>query len=183
MKSIAKFLHPEIFDKADRLETHVETLRIELESMNEMVSRLRNENSVLADRNQRLIDENGQQTNKIEQLSTDYNEIVDKLNYLSTRYDEMEEKYHNLANMGVEDVRARYDQLMENESNAWSIFEVMGFDSNGVKINFNWNHKFIEEINKMGFTGESDEECVQQFFALMKMLPASFVDDPVNDVS
>jgi hypothetical protein len=34
----------------------------------------------------------------------------------------------------------------------------------------------------MGFVGDTDEECVEKFFALMKMLPTGFFDSPENNL-
>lgn len=127
---------------------------------------------------------------QLEQKVDEYNVAAEKLNeqldlnhYLTAKYETLEEDLHSQLNMSGDDVRKKYDMLMENSTDPWAIFEVMGFDENGVKINFNWNPKFIAEIHKMGFVAEDDQESVQQFFALMKMLPASYLDDPENNIS
>lgn len=127
---------------------------------------------------------------QLEQKVDEFNVAAEKLNeqldlnhYLTAKYESLEEELHGQLNMSMEDVRKKYDALMENSTEPWAIFEVMGFDEKGVKINFNWNPKFVSEIHKMGFVEEDDQESVQQFFALMKMLPASYLDDPENNIS
>lgn len=183
MKFLAKFFYPEIFTAAERLSTQVENYQNQISILDSQLFETKTKLSDALDQNEAcridLLKKESEISNHIER----YGVLTDQFTTLSQRYTDLETEYHQVAQMSEVEIRAKYDQMMENADNAWSIFEVMGFDQNGVKINFNWNRKFIEEISKMGFSGESEEEQVQQFFALMKMLPSSFFDDPQNDIS
>ena len=183
MKFLAKFLYPEIFTAAERLSTQVENYENQILMLDSQLLETKTKLSDALDQNEagrlELLEKESQISDHIER----YGVLSEQFTTLSQRYSDLETQYHQIAQMSEVQIRAKYDQMMENADNAWSIFEVMGFDQNGVKINFNWNRRFIDEISKMGFSGESEEEQVQQFFALMKMLPSSFFDDPQNDIS
>lgn len=183
MKFLAKFLYPEIFTAAERLSTQVENYQNQILMLDSQLLETKTKLSDALDQNEsgrlELLEKESEISDHIER----YGVLSEQFTTLSQRYSDLETEYHQIAQMSEVQIRAKYDQMMENADNAWSIFEVMGFDQNGVKINFNWNRKFIDEISKMGFSGESEEEQVQQFFALMKMLPSSFFDDPQNDIS
>jgi uncharacterized coiled-coil DUF342 family protein len=183
MRAIAKFIHPQIFEYVTTLENYNEQLtkessdltgeKISLEAENR---RLKEELALL----QQLIQAKDQH---IDELIVENNAHVDRINEANREYDELVQQFDELKNQGAEDIRSQYDAVMEETTSPWAIFEVLGFEEQGVKINFNWNRSFISEINKLGFTGEDDEETVQQFFAVMKMLPSSMVDSVDNDIS
>lgn len=182
MKSIAKFFHPQVF--------------IQNEDLSNALSRLEDENAgldqALTERNSTILDLDEQLKNvnnrveeletKYQQLMDDYNAAIESTSQLRCEYDTIEAELLTERSKTAKEVRERYDQLMDVDSAPWSIFEVLGFDDQGVKVNFNWNRQFIMEINKMGFVGDTDEECVEKFFALMKMLPTGFFDSPEHNV-
>lgn len=182
MKAIAKFFHPQVFDEVKDLNFLVSNLEGQVEDGMQQVSAL---GSKIIELEQKLSDANNQivdMTAKYENLMTDYNSEIENHAHLRCQYDTLEEELVSEQQLDAKAIRARYDEVMEDEPSPWSIFEVLGFDDQGVKVNFNWNRHFIMEINKMGFVGDTDEECVEKFFALMKMLPTGFFDSPDSNV-
>jgi hypothetical protein len=54
----------------------------------------------------------------------------------------------------------------------WAAFEIKGFEDDGrIKVEFNWNDKFIETIHGLGFIAETEEDSVQLFFYASSMRP------------
>ena len=70
----------------------------------------------------------------------------------------------------------RHAYIAEQEalSTPWAMFEVTGFEGDGqVKVEFNWNKAFIEAVDRLGFTAETEEDTVQLFFYASQMKPMS----------
>lgn len=182
MKAIAKFIYPQVFSQNQDLTDAM----FNLESENAELDRVITEhNSTILNLSEQLTNKNEQVEGleaKYRKLMEDYNSAIESSAQLRCEYDTIEAELIAERSKTAKEVRERYDNLMEVDSSPWSIFEVIGFDEQGVKVNFNWNRQFIIEINKMGFVGDTDEECVEKFFALMKMLPTGFFDSPENNV-
>lgn len=78
-------------------------------------------------------------------------------------------------------VRKWFNRLHENSSDPWATFEIAGFEADGrVKVTFNWNKAFIEQIEAIGFKAETDEDTVQLFFYTSQMRP-SLMGEPDED--
>ena len=70
------------------------------------------------------------------------------------------------------DYRAAYLKQQTEIDTPWSTFEVVGFDELGqIKVEFNWNEAFIDELDRLGFTAETPEDTVQLFFYASQMKP------------
>ena len=70
--------------------------------------------------------------------------------------------------------RHKYIEEQETLSTPWAMFEITGFEGDGqVKVEFNWNKPFIEKLDTLGFTGETEEDTVQLFFYASQMKPTS----------
>lgn len=182
MKSIAKFFYPQVFSQNEDLSNALSRLEDENAGLDRVITE---RNSTILDLGEQLKNVNGrveELETKFQLLMNDYNAAIESATQLRCEYDTIEAELLTERSKTAKEVRARYDQLMDLDSAPWSIFEVLGFDDQGVKVNFNWNRQFIIEINKMGFVGDTDEECVEKFFALMKMLPTGFFDSPEHNV-
>ena len=60
----------------------------------------------------------------------------------------------------------------------WACFEIVGFDQDSqVKVEFNWNDAFIDELDRIGFTAETPEDTVQLFFYSSQMQPTDLSGD------
>jgi hypothetical protein len=72
----------------------------------------------------------------------------------------------------VLDARDEFITLHTELSSPWAMFEVVGFEADGqIKVEFNWNHAFIEHLDQLGFTAETEEDTVQLFFYASQMKP------------
>lgn len=73
------------------------------------------------------------------------------------------------------------DQFIEEHEisdKPWAMFEVNGFEKNGqIKVEFNWNQAFIDTLNELGFTAETQEDTVQLFFYTAQMKPTALTMD------
>jgi uncharacterized coiled-coil DUF342 family protein len=182
MKAIAKFIYPQVFSQNQDLTDAMINLEAKNAGLDQVITE---RNSTILDLSEQLKNVNGrveELETKFQQLMDDYNAAIESTTQLRCEYDTIEAELLEERSKTAKEVRERYDQLMDIDSAPWSIFEVLGFDDQGVKVNFNWNRQFIMEINKMGFVGDTDEECVEKFFALMKMLPTGFFDSPEHNV-
>lgn len=74
--------------------------------------------------------------------------------------------------------RDSYVKAQEGSSEPWASFEVGGFepDSGRVKVQFAWNQAFIDELTKLGFVAETQEDTVQMFFYAAQMKPTTLAD-------
>lgn len=81
-----------------------------------------------------------------------------------------------------EDARKAYLDLQSTIKTPWATFEIIGFDEQSqVKVEFNWNDAFIEKLDTLGFTAETEEDTVQLFFYSAQMQPTDLKEDtPVN---
>lgn len=182
MKSIAKFFHPQVFLQNEDLSNAVSRLEVENDELDQVITE---RNSAILDLSEQLTNANTRAEEleaKYQHLMDDYNAVIEGSAQLRCEYDTIEAELLAERSKTAKEVREKYDEIMDADIAPWSIFEVLGFDDQGVKVNFNWNRAFIMEINKMGFVGDTDEECVEKFFALMKMLPTGFFDSPENNV-
>lgn len=177
MKAIAKFFHPEVFEEVDRLETTIEVQGIELASLNSRVSELLSEVAKLQALKEEAVQELNDVTVKHNDLVVQYDDTVDKLNFMRAQNETLEDSYSELENSSAEDVRVWYDRLQTESDTPWAIFEIQGFEDNGMRVGFNWNPAFIETVTGFGFTGDSDAEIVENFFAMMKAAPSSIVGE------
>jgi len=80
-------------------------------------------------------------------------------------------------------LREKFLEAQVKTTEPWAMFEVAGFDEKEerIKMVFNWNSAFIEHLNGMGFTGETEDDTVQAFFFTSQMAPAG--SDPDGDES
>jgi UDP-N-acetylglucosamine enolpyruvyl transferase len=69
--------------------------------------------------------------------------------------------------------RDAFIAAQEAITSPWACFEVVGFEEGRVKVEFNWNQAFIDELDKLGFTAETQEDTVQLFFYASQMKPTS----------
>lgn len=68
--------------------------------------------------------------------------------------------------------RDQYVAVQEESDSPWAMFEIDGFEDTGrIKVKFSWNQSFIDELDKLGFTAESQEDTVQLFFYTAQMKP------------
>lgn len=72
--------------------------------------------------------------------------------------------------------REAYLAAQEASPTPWASFEINGFEKGGqIKVQFSWNQPFIEELNKLGFTAETQEDTVQLFFYASQMKPTELI--------
>jgi hypothetical protein len=70
--------------------------------------------------------------------------------------------------------RHKFVEEQQALSTPWAMFEVTGFEDDGrVKVEFNWNKPFINVMDQLGFTAETEEDTVQLFFYASQMKPTS----------
>ena len=75
---------------------------------------------------------------------------------------------------GLFDKRTEFIQGHTSLETPWAMFEVVGFEDNGqINVEFNWNSAFIEHLDTLGFTAETEEDTVQLFFYASQMKPTS----------
>jgi hypothetical protein len=68
--------------------------------------------------------------------------------------------------------RGTFVKEQEASSTPWAMFEIVNFDDEGqVKVEFSWNKPFIERLDELGFTAETEEDTVQLFFYTSQMQP------------
>lgn len=83
-----------------------------------------------------------------------------------------------LKDLFKRDYRAAYLKQQSETETPWSVFEVIGFDDKGqIKVEFNWNDAFIQELDRLGFTAETPEDTVQLFFYASQMKPMDLDGD------
>ena len=100
--------------------------------------------------------------------------------------DVREKEKQKLAKEKEEKAREEYVAKMKSSPNPW--WELVGAsEGNGrIKIELDWNDAFVDELRKNGFKGESDDEVVQHYIAILArdvaddMGPAPF-DVKVNE--
>lgn len=62
--------------------------------------------------------------------------------------------------------------MCRNSKKPWACFETTGPDKNGrVEFSTSCNRTFIQNLQKMGLAGSTDEETAQLFFLQMRMVP------------
>ncbi len=85
-----------------------------------------------------------------------------------------------------ETARAAYIAEQERSEVPWACFEVtdLGAEADRVRVEFNWNSAFIEQLNRLGFQAETEEDSVQLFFYASQMRPTELAggDDTVQSV-
>jgi hypothetical protein len=70
--------------------------------------------------------------------------------------------------------RTAFVTAQENSDQPWAMFEIIGFENDGrIKVSFNWNKSFIQRLDELGFTSETEEDTVQLFFYASQMKPSS----------
>lgn len=68
--------------------------------------------------------------------------------------------------------RHKFIEEQQALSTPWAMFEIVGFAPDGqIKVEFNWNDAFIEKLDELGFTAETQEDTVQLFFYASQMKP------------
>ena len=177
MRAIAKFIHPEVFQEVERLKDITTEQGEELASLNSTISLLMSELAQLQARNEEALAQITTVTAKYDTLVATYDDTVDKLNFMRAQNESLEDAYDALEDSSAEEIREWYDRLQTESETPWAIFEIQGFDENGMKVGFNWNPAFVETVTGFGFTGESDAEIVENFFTMMKALPSSVIGD------
>lgn len=177
MRAIAKFIHPEVFQEVQRLKEITTVQGEELATLHSEISRLMTELAQLAQDHEEALAQIEATTTKYNELVATYDDTVDKLNFMRAQNESLEDAYDALEDSSAEEVREWYDRLQTESATPWAIFEIQGFDENGMKVGFNWNPTFIETVTGFGFTGESDAEIVENFFTMMKALPSSVIGD------
>jgi len=89
-------------------------------------------------------------------------------------------------NNGLFSERHKFIEDQQALSTPWAMFEVVGFEDDGrIKVEFNWNQAFIEHLDTLGFTAESEEDTVQLFFYTSQMRPTNIgqaVEDDEDDL-
>ena len=177
MRAIAKFIHPEVFQEVQRLKDITTEQGEELASLNSTISLLMSELAQLQAQNEEALSQITTVTAKYDALVATYDDTVDKLNFMRAQNESLEDAYDALEDSSAEEIREWYDRLQTESKTPWAIFEIQGFDENGMKVGFNWNPAFVETVTGFGFTGESDAEIVENFFTMMKALPSSIIGD------
>jgi hypothetical protein len=78
---------------------------------------------------------------------------------------------------GLFATRSKFIDAYIKTDEPWAVFEVLGFEDNGqIKVEFNWNAAFIERLDVLGFTAETESDTVQLFFYASQMKPTSLLD-------
>ncbi len=73
---------------------------------------------------------------------------------------------------------ALQEKLVAKSKKPWACFETGGPDAEGrMEFSISWNQAFIDNLNKQGIQGMTDEETVQTFFIATQMIPESMMDD------
>jgi|SRR5271163_1402606 len=70
------------------------------------------------------------------------------------------------------------EKIAAYSNKPWAVFETSGPDVTG-KLGFAiaWNPAFVENLQKLGMAGQSDEETIQLFFLQLRMIPESMDPD------
>lgn len=75
-------------------------------------------------------------------------------------------------------IRSWFSRVNRKKDGPWAMFEIESIDDKGkMALAFDYNQAFVDHIKKMGFQAETDEDCVQLFFATASMRPMSLVGD------
>ena len=120
----------------------------------------------------------------ISQLNEELDRLVNERDKHKTAMEEWR-KAHDLVEREltaiqteVDPAKQNYEAIREDDTEPWASFEIGNIERDGIKVTFNWNAAFIEQIAKMGIPSGSEEEMVQNFFTLIKMAPAATEELP-----
>ena len=76
------------------------------------------------------------------------------------------------------------ERLSRRSKQPWACFETTGPDPTGkLAFSISWNKAFVDNLQRLGMSGVSDEETIQMFFLQLRMLPDSMAErneDVVN---
>lgn len=60
----------------------------------------------------------------------------------------------------------------------WAAFETEGPSRDGIlEFSISWNPAFVNNLKKLGYMGDTDEEIVQLFFLSTRVLPENLLTD------